>query len=57
MIGCENMTKYKVSFISAKSYRREFFRDPKGRLRYYTKEKAVEMAKILKERKGKVVKV
>jgi hypothetical protein len=51
------MTKYKVSFISAKSHKREFLCDPKGNPRYYTKEKATTMAKILKERKGKVVKV
>ena len=51
------MTQYKVSYISAKSHKREFLRDPKGRIRYYSKEKAKDMVKILKERSGKVIKV
>jgi len=53
----KELVKYKVSFISAKTHKREYLRDPKGRLRYYTKEKAKDMVKILKERSGKVEKV
>jgi len=54
--GDKKITRYKVSFVSAKTGEREFLRDYKGRIRYYSKEKASEMAKILKERKGRIVK-
>ena len=52
-----NMVRYKVSYVSARTGKREYVRDYKGVIHYYSKRKAITIAKILKPRKGRIVKV
>lgn len=50
------MARYKVSYVKASTGKRDYVRDYKGNIRYYPKDKAASMAKILKKRKGRIIK-
>ena len=49
--------KYKVSYDSIATGKREFVRAPNGKLRYYSKEKASTIVRVLKRRKARMIKV
>lgn len=41
------MTNYKVSYDNVKTGKRDYLRDRKGNIRYYSKTKATDMSRIL----------
>ena len=49
-------TRYKVSYNSIRTGKREFVRSPNGKIKYYSKEKAGTIVRVLKKRKARMIK-
>ena len=49
--------KYKISYDSIATGKREFVRAPNGKIRHYPKEKAARIVRLLKPRKARMIKV
>lgn len=57
MINKMTKAKYKVSYESIAQGKRDFVRAPNGDIRYYSKEKAESIVKILKPRDARMKRV